>query len=71
MRKLHILTLILKLNAHRYLQTYKILRTSHRSYLDLSKFKSKKESEYLYSYNFLLSFFPFQMYLEKKILKLV
>ena len=41
MRKLHILTLILKLNAHTYLQTYKILRTSYRSYLDLSKFKSK------------------------------
>ena len=41
MRKLHILTLILKLNAHTYLQTYKILRTSYRSCFDLSKFKSK------------------------------
>ena len=57
MRKLHILTLILKLNAHTYLQTYKILRTSHRSYLDLSKFKSKmNQNIYIPTIFYLISF---------------
>ena len=57
MRKLHILTLILKLNAHTYLQTYKILRTSHRSYLGLSKFKSKmNQNIYIPTIFYLISF---------------